>query len=330
MSIINCDFPLSRMRRLRSKSFIRSLIRETSLDISNLVQPIFIHEGKSDLDVNSMPGVKVFSIDSALKEAEMLFKLGIAAIAVFPRINKHSKQNNLEEAWNDKGIVPVFIKKVKKILPELGIIADVALDPYTVTGHDGIVDDAGYVLNDITIDALLRQAECLAESGADIIAPSDMMDGRIRAIREMLESKRYHNVMILAYSAKYASSFYSPFRDAVDSIQSQPISKNTYQMDISNTEESLYEIAKDIKEGADMVMVKPALPYLDIIKQAKEKFHFPIVAYQVSGEYSMLINAIDSNILKKEAVLEVLIAIKRAGARFIVTYFAKYAANMLK
>jgi porphobilinogen synthase len=327
-------FPRTRMRRMRRDDFSRRLMRETRLSADDLIQPVFVIDGKDRNEpVASMPGVNRVSIDWLLKQAENLLRLGVPAIALFPVIERaKGKDNKAKEAYNPKGLAQTAVRALKKNFPELGVITDVALDPYTIHGQDGLIDDSGYVLNDETVEVLVQQALSHAEAGADIVAPSDMMDGRVKAIREALEEDGHIHTRILAYSAKYASSFYGPFRDAVGSAKSLGGgNKYSYQMDPANTDEALREIALDLDEGADMVMVKPGLPYLDIVRRVKETFGAPTFVYQVSGEYAMLMAAAQNGWLDERATaMESLLCIKRAGADAILTYFAERAAGWLK
>ncbi len=326
-------FPITRMRRMRSDEFSRRLMRETTLTVDDLIYPVFVIEGsKTREPVNSMPGVERMSIDELVKEAKELVELGIPAIAIFPVTPQNIKSNDAEEAYNPNGLAQRTVKALKKAYPELGIITDVALDPFTLHGQDGIIDENGYVVNDLTVETLVRQAISHAEAGADIVAPSDMMDGRIGAIREGLESNNLINTKILAYSAKYASAYYGPFRDAVGSADNlKGGNKFSYQMDPANTDEALHEIALDLAEGADMIMVKPGMPYLDIVHRAKTQFQAPTFVYQVSGEYAMHMAAVEKGWLDEKAVvLESLLCIKRAGADAILTYSAKKVALWLK
>ncbi len=323
------QFPKTRLRRMRTNAFSRRLMAETYLSVDDLIYPIFIRDGKKQREViSSMPGIERLSLDELLREAEELVRLGIPAIALFPVIDSSKKNLLAEEAYRSDGLVQRAVRELKKSFPELGVITDVALDPYTSHGQDGIINESGYVLNDATIDILVKQALSHAEAGADIVAPSDMMDGRIGMIRVALESNHFINTRILAYSAKYASSFYGPFREAVGSAQSLgKADKFHYQMDPRNADEALHEIALDLQEGADIVMIKPGMPYLDIVRQTKELFRVPTFVYQVSGEYAMLKAAAQMGWLdEKAAVMESLISIKRAGADGILTYFAKQAA----
>jgi porphobilinogen synthase len=321
------------MRRLRRDEFSRRLVRETVLTPADLIQPVFVLEGRDRTEpVASMPGVERMSLDWLLKTAEELQRLDVPAIALFPVIATEKKDNKAHEAWNPEGLVPTVVRRLKKNFPELGVITDVALDPYTSHGQDGLIDDSGYVLNDETVAALVKQALCHAEAGADVVAPSDMMDGRVGTIRDALEGDGYIHTRILAYSAKYASSFYGPFRDAVGSAANLGAgNKYTYQMDVANSDEALREVALDLEEGADMVMIKPGLPYLDIVRRVKDEFGAPTFVYQVSGEYAMLMAAAQNGWLDERAgVLESLTCIKRAGADGILTYFAGKAARWLK
>ena len=323
----------NRLRRLRSNEFSRSLVRETSIAADDLILPLFLIEGvKQQYSVDSMPGVFRLSQDLLLKKIEDAQKLNINAIVLFPVIEKNLKSEFANEAFNENGLVQKTIRAIKKEFPNMGVITDVALDPYTTHGQDGLIDKKGYVLNDETVDVLVKQALSHVESGADIVAPSDMMDGRVGAIREALENAKHVNTKILSYTAKYASAFYGPFRDAVGSKENLGnSSKETYQMDPSNSNEALHEAELDITEGADILMVKPAGLYLDIIYRIKNQFKKPTFAYQVSGEYSMLKAAAINNWLdEKEIMMESLIAIKRAGADAILTYFALEAAEWIK
>ncbi|MEK7262484.1 MAG: porphobilinogen synthase, partial [Pseudomonadota bacterium] len=318
-------FPRTRLRRMRRDEFSRRLMRETVLTTDDLIQPVFVLEGVRRTEpVASMPGVERVSLDLLLKQAEQLLKLGVPAIALFPVIPPDKKSASAKAAWNAQGLMPQAVRSLKKNFPELGVITDVALDPYTSHGQDGLVDASGYVLNDETIAALVKQALCHAEAGADIVAPSDMMDGRIGAIRDAFEAGGHVHTRILAYSAKYASSFYGPFRDAVGSAANLAGgNKYSYQMDVANSDEALREVALDLEEGADMVMIKPGLPYLDIVRRVKDRFGVPTFVYQVSGEYAMLMAAAQNGWLDERAVvMESLTCIKRAGADAILTYFA--------
>jgi len=324
---------VSRQRRMRKDKFSRRLMRESILTVDDLIAPVFVVEGNNQREtVSSMPGVERLSIDLLLKEAAELYELGIPAIAIFPVISVSAKSDLAEEAWNSNGLVQRAVRALKAALPEFGVITDVALDPFTSHGQDGLIDETGYVLNDETVDVLVKQALSHAEAGADIVAPSDMMDGRVGAIRDALEVAGYINTKILAYSAKYASSFYGPFREAVgSSAQLGASNKNSYQMDCANSDEAIVEVGLDIEEGADMVMVKPGMPYLDIIRRINDEFQIPVFAYQVSGEYAMLKAASQHGWLDEKAtVLESLLAFKRAGANAVLTYFAKDVARWLK
>lgn len=326
-------FPATRMRRMRSDDFSRRLMRETILTVDDLIYPVFIVEGKTTREpVASMPGIERLSIDELLKEAKELSSLGIPAIALFPVTPQDLKSNDAQEAYNPNGLAQRAVKAVKQACPELGLITDVALDPFTLHGQDGIIDENGYVMNDKTVEILVRQAISHAEAGADIVAPSDMMDGRIGAIRRGLENTGFQNTKILAYSAKYASAYYGPFRDAVGSASNlKGGNKYSYQMDPANADEALQEIALDLAEGADMIMVKPGMPYLDIVRNAKTQFQAPTFVYQVSGEYAMHMAAFEKGWLDEKSVaMESLVSIKRAGADAILTYFAKKAAQWLK
>lgn len=322
----------TRMRRMRADGFSRRLMRENCLTADDLIYPVFIIEGNNKREaVASMPGVERVSLDLLLLEAKEVFELGIPALALFPVIAKDKKSNQAEEAWNPNGLVQRAVRELKKTLPELGVITDVALDPFTLHGQDGLIDEKNYVVNDDTVEALVKQALSHAEAGADVVAPSDMMDGRIAAIREALEVSGYVNTRILAYSAKYASAFYGPFRDAVGSAsQLGQSNKSSYQMDCANSKEAITEVMLDIEEGADMVMVKPGMPYLDIVRQISEQFDVPVFAYQVSGEYAM-IKAAASNgwVDEKKVVMESLLGFKRAGASAVLSYFAKDVARWL-
>jgi len=325
-------FPLTRMRRSRAHEFSRRLVRETKLSPDDLIWPVFVLEGEGRTDpVESMPGVERMSADVLVKAARRAVDLGIPALALFPVVSE-GKSEDAREAWNPDGLIQRTVARLKEELPDLGVITDVALDPYTTHGQDGLIDEAGYVLNDETVEALVKQALSHARAGADIVAPSDMMDGRIGAIREALEAEGFRNTMILAYSAKYASSFYGPFRDAVGSAASLGGgNKYSYQMDPANALEALREIELDIEEGADMVMVKPGMPYLDVVAEVKQAFGVPTFAYQVSGEYAMLKAAALNGWLDERAVvLEALTGFKRAGADAILSYFAVQAAQWLQ
>ena len=323
----------NRPRRMRKDEFSRRLMRENVITTNDLIYPVFVLEGENKTEqVHSMPGVQRQSIDVLLKTAEECVALGIPAMAIFPVIPEKYKSLTAKEAYNPNGLVPRTVKALKEAFPDLGIITDVALDPYTTHGQDGIIDDNGYVLNDETVEILVKQALCHAEAGADVVAPSDMMDGRIGAIRDALEEDDYIHTRILAYSAKYASAFYGPFRDAVGSSANLGKSdKYNYQMDPANSDEAIKEVALDIEEGADMIMVKPGMPYLDIVRRVKQEFGVPTYAYQVSGEYAMLKAAAQNGWLDEQAcVMESLLGFKRAGADGILTYFAMDVARWLK
>ena len=326
-------YPYTRMRRNRATDFSRRLTRETALSVNDLILPIFVIEGTGQSEaVASMPGVNRLSIDLLVEEAIEIAALGIPAIALFPVVPEEKKSLLAEEAYSPEGLAQRAIRAIKQAVPELGVIIDVALDPFTSHGQDGIIDEeTGYVLNDITIEVLVKQALSHAQAGADIVAPSDMMDGRIALIREALEECDFTNTQIMAYSAKYASSYYGPFREAVGSANNiQGGDKKTYQMDPGNSDEALHECALDLEEGADMIMVKPGMPYLDILRRVKDELRAPTFVYQVSGEYAMHCAAFDNGWLNRDAViLESLLAFKRAGADGILTYFAKEAAVIL-
>jgi len=323
----------SRPRRMRKDDFSRRLMREHQLSCDDLIYPVFIQEGEQQRDpVASMPGVERLSVDLLLEEARIVTELGIPALALFPVVSAEKKSDLAEEAYNSQGLAQRAVTALKVAYPNLGVITDVALDPFTSHGQDGLLDEDGYVTNDATVDVLVKQALSHAAAGADIVAPSDMMDGRVGAIRQALEEGGYPNVRILAYSAKYASSFYGPFRDAVGSAgQLGTGNKYSYQMDPANSNEALNEVQLDIDEGADMIMVKPGMPYLDIVRRVKETFGRPTYVYQVSGEYAMLKAAAQNGWLEEKAcVLEALLGMKRAGADGILTYFAKDVARWLK
>jgi porphobilinogen synthase len=320
------------MRRIRMKNFSRQLCKETVLSPSDLILPVFVIEGKKRQEpIGSMPGISRISVDLLTGLAKKTAGLGISAIAIFPVVDAKQKSNDAKSAWDPRGLVPAAIKAIKDAAPDLGVITDVALDPYTTHGQDGLIDKSGTVLNDETVTALVKQALCHAKAGADVVAPSDMMDGRIGRIRSALEDTGLTDTMILAYSAKFASAYYGPFRDAVGSKKALGnADKRTYQMDIANSDEAMREIALDIGEGADMVMVEPGLPYLDIIRRARDEFDVPIFAYNVSGEYAMIKAASANGWLDEQAVvLESLTCLKRAGARGILTYHAMDAAQWL-
>jgi len=327
------SYPYTRKRRMRRDDFSRRLMRENSLSASDFIYPMFILDGEQQREaVESMPGVERVSIDLLLEQAQEISNLGIPAIALFPVVGADAKSDNADEAWNPDGLVQRAVRAVKAAQPGLGVITDVALDPYTSHGQDGLLDEDGYVTNDATIEVLVKQALSHAEAGADVVAPSDMMDGRIGMIREALESSGHLNTRILAYAAKYASSFYGPFRDAVGSAANLAGGdKYSYQMDPANSNEALHEVAMDIDEGADMVMIKPGLPYLDIVQRVSEELQFPTFVYQVSGEYAMLKAAGQHGWIDERAcVLEALLSFKRAGANGILTYYAKAAAAWLQ
>jgi len=326
-------FPLVRMRRMRKDSFSRRLMQENQVTSNDLIYPMFVIEGENEREkVASMPGVERVSIDQLLLEAAELVELGVPAIALFPVVSADKKSLEAEAAYADDGLAQRAVRALKSAFPDLGVITDVALDPFTTHGQDGIIDDTGYVLNDITTDVLVLQALSHAKAGADVVAPSDMMDGRIGAIREALEANGFINTRIMAYSAKYASAYYGPFRDAVGSSGNLGKSnKFNYQMDPANSDEAIREVQLDIEEGADMVMVKPGMPYLDIVNRVKTEFGVPTFAYQVSGEYAMQMAAFENGWLDKDTVMmESLLAFKRAGADGILTYFAKDVARLLK
>lgn len=333
MSNDTIKFPLTRMRRMRYSDFSRRLMRENVLTVDDLIYPMFVTEGSNQRQaIASMPGIERLSLDLLLEEARDLYELGIPAIALFPVIEADKKSENAAEAYNPDGLVQRSVRALKAAVPGLGIMTDVALDPFTTHGQDGLINLDGYVLNDETIEVLTLQALSHAQAGADIVAPSDMMDGRIGAIRQILETNNHTNTLIMAYSAKYASSFYGPFRDAVGSAGNLGKgNKYSYQMDPANSDEALREIQLDLLEGADMVMVKPGMPYLDIIRRVKDQFGVPTFAYQVSGEYAMLKAAAMNGWLdEQQVVLESLLAFKRAGSDAILTYFAKSVAQWLR
>ncbi|MCV2884587.1 porphobilinogen synthase [Aestuariibacter sp. AA17] len=326
-------FPDIRMRRMRKQAFTRAMVAENTLSASDLIYPMFVLEGKNRTEaVPSMPGVERVSIDLLIKEAEELANLGVPAVALFPVTPVELKSECASEAFNEDGLAQKAIRALKESVPDIAVITDVALDPFTSHGQDGLIDDSGYVVNDQTVEVLIKQALSHAEAGADIVAPSDMMDGRVGLIRAALEAQGHENTCIMAYSAKYASAYYGPFRDAVGSAGNiKGGNKFSYQMDPANSDEALREIALDLQEGADMVMVKPGMPYLDIVRRCKDEFGVPTFAYQVSGEYAMHKAAFAQGWLNEEAVImESLLAFKRAGADGILTYFAKQAAQMLK
>ena len=326
------QIPFTRMRRMRRDDFSRRLMRENCLTTDDLIYPVFVLEGKNqEQEIASMPNVKRQSIDLLLKTAERACRLGIPMLALFPVVTQN-KTVDAREAYNPEGLVQTAVRSLRQEFPELGIMTDVALDPYTLSGQDGLTDETGYVLNDETIDVLVKQALSHAQAGAQVVAPSDMMDGRIGAIRQALEQNGYIHTRIMAYSAKYASAFYGPFRDAVGSSGNLGKSiKDSYQQDPANSNEALHEVALDIQEGADMVMVKPGMPYLDVVRRVKDEFGVPTFGYQVSGEYAMLMAAIQNGWLDGDKViLESLLAFKRAGADGILTYFALQAAEQLQ
>lgn len=332
MAFIQRSIPYSRMRRMRKDDFSRRLMQENKLTADDLIYPVFLLEGQNqEENIASIPGIKRQSLDKLFFTAEEMLKLSIPMMALFPVI-KHNKTEHAEEAYNPEGLIPTAVRELRTRFPELGIMTDIALDPYTIHGQDGLINKEGYVLNDETIEVLVRQALCHADAGAQVIAPSDMMDGRIGAIRKALETTGHIYTRIMAYSAKYASAFYGPFRDAVGSSSNLgKADKKSYQMDPANSNEALQEVALDIQEGADMVMVKPGLPYLDVIRRVKDEFGVPTYAYQVSGEYAMLAAAIQNGWLDQDKViLESLLAFKRAGADGILTYYALTAARQLK
>jgi porphobilinogen synthase len=329
---LNAPFPNSRMRRMRRDDFSRRLMRETEITPADFIYPVFVLEGTGEREtVTSMPGVERMSIDLLVQEAKEAHSLGVPAIAIFPVTPAEAKSEDAREAFNPDGLAQRAVRALKDAIPELGVMTDVALDPFTTHGQDGLIDASGYVMNDETVEVLVKQAVSHAAAGADMVAPSDMMDGRIGAIRQALESEKHIHTRIMAYSAKYASSFYGPFRDAVGSAANLAGgNKYTYQMDPANSDEALREIALDLQEGADMVMVKPGMPYLDIVRRVKDEFGAPTFVYQVSGEYAMLMAAAQNGWLDEKAVvMESLLCIKRAGADGILTYFAKRAAQWL-
>ncbi|MGA0974781.1 MAG: porphobilinogen synthase [Sedimenticolaceae bacterium] len=325
-------YPYTRMRRMRRDDFSRRLMRETNVTPDDLIYPVFVLEGENQREpVMSMPGVERMSIDLLVKESKHIASLGVPAMAIFPVTPAEAKSEDAAEAFNPEGLAQRAVRAVKEAVPELGVITDVALDPFTTHGQDGLIDAEGYVLNDQTVEVLVKQALSHAASGADVVAPSDMMDGRIGEIRDALESEGHVHTRILAYSAKYASSYYGPFRDAVGSAANLGKgNKFTYQQDPANTDEALREVALDLNEGADMVMVKPGMPYLDIVRRVKDQFGVPTMVYQVSGEYAMHMAAIQNGWLDEKAVvMESLVCIKRSGADGVLTYFAKRAAEWL-
>ncbi|ENW81834.1 hypothetical protein F909_01518 [Acinetobacter sp. ANC 3929] len=325
-------FPATRMRRIRKNDQLRAMVSETHLTANHLIYPVFVLPGQQQTqDIPSMPNVQRLSADLLLKKAETLLELGVSKLALFPVTPQQDKSLTAEAAWDENGLVQTTCRLLKKELPEMVLITDGALDPYTTHGQDGIIDDTGYVLNDETVECLVKQALSHAAAGADVIAPSDMMDGRIGAIRQALEQNDFIYTNIMAYSAKYASSFYGPFRDAVGSASNlKGGNKYNYQMDIGNRAEALHEIALDLQEGADMVIVKPGMPYLDVVREVKDTFGVPTFIYQVSGEYAMLAGAIQNGWLSDSVILESLMCCRRAGADGIWTYFAEDAARKLK
>ena len=330
---VNRLYPGTRLRRNRADDFSRRMTRENRLSVDNLIFPVFVLEGEGQREaVTSMPGVERLSIDLLLEQAEELVSLGIPAIALFPVVGPEHKDLSGSGAWDPEGLAQRAVRALKRAFPKLGVITDVALDPFTTHGQDGIIDDQSYVLNDGTIEALVRQALSHAAAGADVVAPSDMMDGRVGAIREALENAGHVNTRILAYSAKYASSYYGPFRDAVGSAGNLgKADKSTYQMDPANSDEAIHEVAMDIAEGADMVMIKPGMPYLDIVRRVKQELQVPTFVYQVSGEYAMHMAAAENGWLDGDAVMmESLMAMRRAGADAILTYFAVKAARLMQ
>jgi porphobilinogen synthase len=327
------QYPERRMRRTRRTAFLRDMVRESALTPADFIYPVFVLDGTNQRQsIASMPGIERVSLDLLLPVAEEASRLGIPAIALFPVIDTKLKTPGGEEAFNPNGLVPRVVRELKKRFPELGVVTDIALDPFTTHGQDGVIDDTGYILNDVTIEVLKKQALAQAEAGVDIVAPSDMMDGRIGEIRKALDAHRHIHTAIMAYSAKYASKFYGPFRDAVGSAGNLGASdKKNYQMDPGNSDEALREIALDLQEGADMVMVKPGMPYLDIVQRCKATFGAPTFVYQVSGEYAMLKAAAQNGWLDGEAcMMESLLAFKRAGADGVLTYFALEAARLLR
>jgi len=325
------SFPTTRMRRNRRHGFLRNLVRETQLTCHDLIYPMFVVDGSNTtIEVPSMPGINRYSIDLLVAEAAAVAALGVPAIALFPNVDAALRTADGAEAYNPEGLIPRTVRELKRQLPQLGVITDAALDPYTSHGQDGIVNEAGEILNDITVDALCRQAQVCAAAGSDVIAPSDMMDGRIGSIRASLDNAQFENTAIMAYAAKYASAYYGPFRDAVgSSAMLGRADKRTYQMDPGNSDEALHEVSLDLDEGADMVMVKPAQAYQDIVRRVKHELQVPTFAYQVSGEYAMHQAAISQGWLSEEVILESLVGIKRAGADGILTYYAKAAAELL-
>ncbi|TNF97733.1 MAG: porphobilinogen synthase [Gammaproteobacteria bacterium] len=332
MKTVNSNYPMTRMRRMRRDGFSRRLMQENRITVDDLIYPVFVLEGEGQMEaVPSMPGVERKSIDLMVREAETIHSLGVPAMAIFPVTPMEAKSEDAAAAFDPDGLAQRTVRAIKSAVPELGVITDVALDPFTTHGQDGLLNDEGYVMNDETVEVLVRQALSHAEAGADVVAPSDMMDGRIGAVREVLEANGYQNTRILAYSAKYASSYYGPFRDAVGSSANLGGgNKYTYQMDPANSDEAVREVALDLAEGADMVMVKPGMPYLDIVRRIKDEFGAPTYVYQVSGEYAMLKAASDNGWLnERDVVLEALLSMKRAGADGILTYYARQVAEWL-
>nr|VFK79414.1 MAG: porphobilinogen synthase [Candidatus Kentron sp. SD] len=325
------NFPRARLRRMRRDEFSRRLMRESAITTNDLIQPVFILEREGREPIASMPGIERLGPDALLEEAKALMDLGVPAMAIFPLVPAEKKSLGAEEAWDPEGLAQKTVRRLKREFPALGVMTDVALDPFTIHGQDGLIDEQGYVQNDLTVHALVKQALSHAEAGADVVAPSDMMDGRIGCIRDALEKAGHQNTRILAYSAKYASAFYGPFREAIGSgANLGGGNKCSYQMDPANTLEAIQEVALDLHEGADMVMIKPGMPYLDIVRRVKERFGVPTLVYQVSGEYAMIMAASRNGWLEeRKIVLESLVGFKRAGADGILTYFARRAAEWL-
>jgi porphobilinogen synthase len=326
-------FPNTRPRRMRKDDFSRRLMRESELTTNDLIQPVFVTEGNSNSEpIPSMPEVNRLSIDLLVEKCRTCYELGIPAVVLFPVTPLDAKSELAEEAWNEHGLIPRAIRAIKQAVPELGVITDVALDPYTSHGQDGLINESGYVVNDKTVEVLVKQALCHADAGADVVAPSDMMDGRVSAIREVLEENGFVHTKILSYAAKYASSYYGPFRDAVGSASNLAGgNKYSYQMDPANSDEALREVALDIKEGADMIMIKPGMPYMDVIWRVKQAFGMPTFAYQVSGEYAMFKAASNQGWLdEKQVVLEAMMGFKRAGCDGVLTYYSEQIAMWLK
>lgn len=331
--IVERHFPKTRLRRIRQKPFARRLVAESALSVDDLIYPVFLIEGEHQREsVASMPGIERITLDELMKEAQVCVELGIPAIALFPKIDASLKSLDASYAYDDQGLIPRAITALKSAYPSLGVIADIALDPYTSHGQDGVINDQGEILNDVTLAILAKQALCYAKAGVDIVAPSDMMDGRVGVIRDALEAAGYQDTLLLAYSAKYASAFYGPFREAVGSKGALgKADKYSYQMSPNNHAEALHEVALDIQEGADIVMIKPGLPYLDIVHQVKRVYAMPTFVYQVSGEYAMLKAATQNGWLDEQTtVIETLLAFKRAGADAILTYYAKQVAQWMK